>query len=113
MKPALFTIGLYQLENLLVARPSFRFLDLRIRPQIVALTRVQAVLTHASVVRSAEIKNHLQATHAQKTDPIVLLCEDGRLSASVGDLLDGAGYQQIYIVEGGLDGLLREASLSD
>jgi len=107
-----FPIGLYQLENLLIARPSFRFLDVRLQPRSVSIPRVQTILSHAKVVTSFQALNHLKSTDCNADDPIVLLCEDSRLSHSVGMELESAGFRQIYVVEGGLDGLLGEAGLS-
>lgn len=107
-----FQIGLYQLENLLFARPSFRFLDVRLQPRPVSVPRVQNVLAHAAVVSSHQALNHLRNTDCRSDEPIVLLCEDGRLSQSVAASLEAAGFQQIYVVEGGLDGLIRDAAIS-
>ncbi len=107
-----FTLGLYQLENLISARPSFRFLDVRLQPQLVSSVRVQNVLSHATVVPASEVQNHLKRLQANPGDPLVLVCEDGRLSNGLATELETAGFKQVYIVEGGLDGLLREAALS-
>jgi rhodanese-related sulfurtransferase len=112
MSPSFMTLGLYQLENLISARPLFHFLDLRVSPQVVAEVRVQSILAQARVVRANDLLNYLQSLNARKDEPIVLLCEDARLSNSAAVELDQAGFQQIYIVEGGLDGLLRDATSS-
>lgn len=107
-----FQLGLYQLENLLIARPTFRFLDVRLQPRSVSIPRVQTILSHATVVSSSQALSHLKNTDCRADDPIVLLCEDGRLSYSVARELEAAGFRQIYLTEGGLDGLLREATIS-
>lgn len=107
-----FPIGLYQLENLLIARPTFRFLDVRLQPRSVSIPRIESILAHATVVAGSQALSHLRNTDCRADDPIVLLCEDGRLSHSVGTELESAGFRQIYVVEGGLDGLLHEASIS-
>lgn len=112
MNPALFTLGLYQLENLISARPTFHFFDVRVHPQSVANSRVEAVLSTATVVSANHLRGYLDTREARQDDPIVLLCEDARLSARLGAELEAAGYQQVYIVDGGLDGLLREATSS-
>src|SRR4051794_23031183 len=93
-----FTLGLYQLENLIMARPSFRFFDVRMHPQSVTDVRVQALLTQAIVVRKSELLNHLETIRVRPEEPIVLLCEDGRLSDSAASELEAAGYKQVYIV---------------
>lgn len=107
-----FQIGLYQLENLLIARPSFRFLDVRLQPRPTSVPRVQNILAHATIVSSHQALNFLRNNDCRADEPIVLLCEDGRLSQSVATSLEAAGFQQIYITEGGLDGLIREAAIS-
>jgi rhodanese-related sulfurtransferase len=112
MSPGFFTLGLYQIENLIMARPSFRFFDIRVRPQIVADARVQSILVHASVVRKSELMAYVENQHVRPDEPIILLCEDGRLSSTAATELEAAGFKQLYVVEGGLDGLLREATLS-
>lgn len=106
------TLGLYQLENLVMARPSFRFLDVRMHPQIVSIPRVQAILATATVVSKTQVVDHLKNVKCGSDDPVVLLCEDGRLSHTVANELDSSGFKQIYLVEGGLDGLLREATVT-
>jgi rhodanese-related sulfurtransferase len=105
-------IGFYQLENLIIARPSFRFLDVRVCPQAVSMQRVQSILNQSTVVNQNEVLNYLERTQVQKTDPIVLMCEDGRLSCGIADTLDAAGFEQLYVVEGGVDSLMRDAGLS-
>jgi len=107
-----FQIGLYQLENLLIARPAFRFLDVRLQPRPTSVPRVQNVLSHATVVSSHQVVNFLRNADCRADEPIVLLCEDGRLSQSVATSLEAAGFQQIYVIENGLDGLIREAAVS-
>lgn len=105
-------LGLFQLEGLSIARPSFTFLDIRLHPQVVSTVRVQSVLSHATPVRALDVPNHLQNLSTRVDEPIILLCEDGRLSSGIAADLESAGFTQVYIVDGGLDGLLREATAS-
>jgi rhodanese-related sulfurtransferase len=112
MMPSFLTLGLYQIENLLMARPSFQFLDLRLHPQLVAEPRVQSILAQAHVVRGTDVLNYLQNFGASKDEPVVLLCEDARISMKAAAELDAVGFHQLYVVDGGLDGLLREATSS-
>jgi rhodanese-related sulfurtransferase len=105
-----FGLGLFQLESLIQARPSFSFFDIRIRPQIVGIPQVQAVLDQAQVARRELLLTNLKNQKARKEDPIILLCEDGRLSLSAAEELEREGFSQVYVVDGGLDALLREAS---
>lgn len=107
---AYFTLGLFQLESLIQARPTFLFFDIRIRPQIVGIPQVQAVLDQATVVRRDQLLTNLKTRDARKDDPIILMCEDGRLSISAAGELEAAGFAQVYVVDGGLDGLLRECA---
>lgn len=106
-----FGLGLYQLESLIHARPQFRFFDVRVRPQILSLPQVQAVMSHAVPVASQELPSYLTNHKIVKDEPIILVCEDGRLSRSLATKLYQDGYHQIYVVDGGVDALLSEASL--
>jgi rhodanese-related sulfurtransferase len=103
------TIGLFQLENLIHARTPFLLLDVRVFPQLVASPRVQACLDYAQVVPAQNLVEFLEASSVDKQSPIILFCEDGRLSWSQAGVLESKGYTQVYVVEGGTDGLLREA----
>jgi len=61
------------------------------------------------VVRASELDQHLKNFEAGKNDPLILFCEDGHLSMAEAERLQRQGYTQVYVIEGGTDGLLREA----
>ena len=108
---SVFGLGLFQLESIIQARPNYCFFDIRLRPQILGIPAVQAVLDQARVSRPEVLMTSLLQQKTGKDDPIILLCEDGRLSIATADQLGREGFTQVYIVDGGLDGLLREASI--
>lgn len=103
------TVGLFQLESLMVAAAPFQLLDIRVMPIAVNSNRVQSVLTMAKVVRSSDLLQYLKNFEIGKESPVILMCEDGRLSMSEALHLEKKGYNQVYVVEGGTDGLLRES----
>lgn len=105
----ILTLGLFQLESLALASAPHQFFDLRLQPMALPSARVQACLDRAQVVDSHFLMQHLENYKIGVHEPIILVCEDGRLSNSAALDLANKGYEQVYVVEGGTDGLLREA----
>lgn len=103
------TVGLFQLENLMLSSARFHLLDLRLQPMVLPSARVQACMNTAQVVQAPFLKEHLKNFKVGTHEPIILVCEDGRLSLSKAEELQKKGFEQVYVVEGGTDGLLREA----
>lgn len=109
MAGLILTLGLFQLESLIHTRAPFILLDVRVFPQLVASARVQACLNIAQVVLAEDLIGYLEAHQIGREMPIVLFCEDGRLSWGQAQKLDAEGYSQVYVVQDGVDGMLREA----
>jgi rhodanese-related sulfurtransferase len=69
---------------------------------------VDALLVKARQVPADQVEQTLQKEHIALDAPVVLLCENGENSAAVADRLEAIGYDQVYVVAGGVDGLLSE-----
>jgi rhodanese-related sulfurtransferase len=100
-------IGLFQLENLLQTPALFVYVDLRLDP---AQTPERAKpLLHKSVALLAEqLEGYLLDNKIPQSAPLLLLCENGKSSHQVATRLFSKGHDQIYVVSGGLEGLLND-----
>ncbi len=105
----IISLGLFQLESLMLANAPYYLVDLRMQPMVVPSARVQACLNTAKVVEASQLAEHLKTYDLGFNYPVILVCEDGRLSSSEAQKMIDLGFMQVYIVEGGTDGLLREA----
>lgn len=105
----IITLGLFQLESLMLASAPYHLIDLRMAPMAVSSARVQACLNTAKVVPASDLAEHLKTYELGFDYPVILVCEDGRLSMSEAQRLIDQGFMQVYVVEGGTDGLLRES----
>lgn len=99
-------IGLFQLENLIVTRTKFVFLDLRERVETSA--ELKSILNEAVRVATGEIEKYLKENQIPQAAPIVLLCEKGKASSKAARQLEALGYTQVYVVTRGEAGLLSE-----
>lgn len=93
----------------MLASAPYYLIDLRMMPMAVNSARVQACLNTAKVVPASELMEHLKTYDLGFDYPVILVCEDGRMSTSEAQKLIDQGFMQVYVVEGGTDGLLREA----
>jgi rhodanese-related sulfurtransferase len=100
-------IGLFQLENLMHANARFCFLDLRAAAGEVP-PALAAILVRAEKVGAAQVEDYLKEKIPAKEAPVILLSEDGRSAQTLAAKLESAGYTNIYVVEGGVAGLLSE-----
>lgn len=100
-------IGLFQLENLFLSPSRFLFFDLRTEKRPVAPS-IDQYLSRATAIEPNELGAHLQAQNTPHEFPILLLCQDGGTSAEIARGLEAAGYTNIYVVTGGVAGLLSE-----
>lgn len=100
-------IGLFQLENLVHSRAQFLFLDVReTRPQVPP--NLEQLLSSAIKVEVKEVANYLQKNLPNPQAPVILLSEDGKSAANLSSTLESAGYGNVYVIEGGVEGLLSE-----
>jgi rhodanese-related sulfurtransferase len=100
-------IGLFQLENLVLTPARYCVVDLRAergstRPEVDRLLHKARHLTAEELlaqVKDGQIPSQL---------PVILVCQDGRLSKDIARRLESVGHQQVYVVAGGVFGLLSE-----
>ncbi len=103
------SLGLFQLESLMLSSAPFYLIDIRMQPMLVNSARVQACLNMAKVVQISDLSEHLKTFDLGFHFPVILVCEDGRMSTAEAQRLIDQGFMQVYVVDGGTDGLLREA----
>lgn len=100
-------LGLFQLENLFANPNRFLFLDLRTHHETLPLDLAR-LFEKAVAVAAGEVSAYLQKQNIAKEMPLILVCEEGRLSEKTAQALEASGYQQVYVVAGGVKGLLSE-----
>ncbi|MGZ3722206.1 MAG: rhodanese-like domain-containing protein [Bdellovibrionales bacterium] len=100
-------IGLFQLENLIHSNIRFSFLDLRTEfkdlPPVLEL-----VLSRALRLGVKSLEDYLKKENLIKDAPVILLSENGIAAQAASKRLEAAGYTNVYVIEGGVDGLLSE-----
>lgn len=101
-------IGLFQLENLFYTHTRFCFLDLRVKTEPSTHSALENILARSEKVAANRVESYLSDAKIPKEAPIVLICENGRQSAAVTQKLETVGYANVYVVEGGVEALLRE-----
>lgn len=101
-------IALFQLENLVVARAPFCFLDLREGDKAEVPEPLKAILRLAHAVPAKDVSAYLDREKIPKDRPIVLICSDGCASQKVSEDLEAASYRNVYVVARGVLGLLSE-----
>lgn len=100
-------IGLFQLENLIHSHAQFLFLDVR-ETRIPIPVSIEQLLSSAIKVGVKEVAGYLQKNLPHPQAPVILLSEDGKSAATLSSALESAGYGNIYVIEGGVEGLLSE-----
>lgn len=102
-------IGLFQLENLILMKSPFLFFNLAVGDYQIQDQKLLSYVQTASVMHKDRLSTHLKDQNVDQQYPIILLCEDGSSSLMASKELDGLGYSNVYVVEGGLAGLIAEA----
>ncbi|NJL23931.1 MAG: hypothetical protein HC902_01240 [Calothrix sp. SM1_5_4] len=100
-------IGLFQLENFFSLRAAL-LLDLRSNPGGSVHPEIDRYLASAQPVIPDEVENRLKSQGVDLEFPILLICENGESSARVARVLEAAGFNNVYVVSGGIEGLLSE-----
>lgn len=103
-------LGLFQLENLFLNPNRFIFFDLRVEEMrtIAVPHEVQVLLKRAETMAQDEVAGALKARALPPEFPVVLVCANGKCSRELADDLERAGYKNVYVVAGGVAGLLLE-----
>jgi rhodanese-related sulfurtransferase len=104
-------IGLFQLENLIIARSPFVFLNLATETIEISDSKLRSYIEKAILVHPDRLTDYLGEQKILKEHPIVLVCLDSRVSRLKSQDLDRLGYTNVYVIENGIQGLLDEASL--
>lgn len=100
-------IGLFQLENLILSRSPMTFIDVRTGESETSPPEpVGRYLKAALRLKPEDVRKHLQ--DAEKDKPVLLVSEDESESSAVGRDLEAAGFTNVYIIAGGVAGLVSE-----
>lgn len=98
---------MFQLENLTLTFMPFVFFDLRAERTAVH-PEIDPLLARAEGVAPARVLERLGELGVPKNIPVVLVSEDGRSATQLYAPLERAGFAQVYVVEGGVRGLVAE-----
>lgn len=101
-------IGLFQLENLIISRMPFVLLDIRVERGGALPHEIERVVKLSQAVEAANIEKFLNDQGGAKDRPILLMCESGATSSKLAEKLESSGFTNVYIVAGGVEGLLSE-----
>jgi rhodanese-related sulfurtransferase len=101
-------IGLFQLENLMISRSPFTYLDIRETRGTGISPELDRLLKPAQPVSATEAEAFLEKQGGPKDRPVLLIDESGATSLRLAAQLEAAGYSNVYVVEGGVEGLLSE-----
>jgi rhodanese-related sulfurtransferase len=99
-------IALFQLENLLLTQSKFILLDLR--ETLESPPELGVMLKRAVRVSGLQVQSYLQDNAVGPDLPLILLCEQGRRSTEIAVALENHGFKNVYVVAGGVAGLLSE-----
>lgn len=99
-------IGLFQLENLILSRTPFVFLNLSEIEESSGDVRLDSYLKNAEQVHEDRVGEHLSSL--DKQSPVVLLCENGERSEALALILEKQGFRNVYVIQGGVCGLRDE-----
>lgn len=100
------SIGLFQLENLILARSPFLFFNLAAGDEREWPQPVARCLKVAEVVTAEEVKSRL--SKVEKTRPVLLVSQPEAPSVTLARELEAAGFANVYIIAGGVEGLVSE-----
>ncbi len=103
-------IGFFQLQNLCEARVPFIFIDLSTQKTQIPI--VDKMLSKSIKTDLNSVLEHVGKNAPPKEVPIVLLCDDGRLSSQAAQKLAENKYLNTYVVRGGLKQLVIDAQES-
>jgi rhodanese-related sulfurtransferase len=108
-KPQPTQLGRFQLENLISQPLRFHYFDLRKEKRGVKKNEgVSHLLEPALSLSSKTLLEEVSARVDTKDQPIVLLCENGRLSRRVARVLIDMDYKNVCVITRGVRGLTSE-----
>ncbi len=101
-----FSVSWFQIENLLINRIYFLFIDMSLNegpgelpPELRELRRV---------IPAERVVEEVQTLISSPDQPVILLCEDGKRSGPVAETLGALGLTNVFIVSGGAQDLINE-----
>ena len=100
-------IGLFQLEILIHSNIRFSFLDLRQNFEAVP-PELDLILSRGIKLGGSSVADYLASEKLPKDAPVILLSEDGKIAQSLSAKLESLGFNNIYVIVGGVEGLLSE-----
>lgn len=100
------SIGFFQLESLILARSPFLFFNLGAGEESHWPAVVARYVKTAERVRPEDVKRRLSGE--DKSRPVVLISQNENPSTLVARELDAAGFTNVYIIAGGVEGLVSE-----
>lgn len=103
---SIFFLNWFQLENLLINNMHFLFLDLRSSEKAIHPATLNRM---AKRVSEGEVEPTVRELIDEPSRPVVLICDDGRISTVIGERLASLGYSNILVVEGGARQLIIDS----
>lgn len=101
-------IGLFQLENLFTTPSRYRLFDIRLERKSLG-PGLDRLIANAAHVKPSELVHQIQVDKLPLDFPIILLCETGQESNALAEKLESNGFTNVYVIEGGVEGLLSES----
>ena len=104
------SIGHFQFDNLVKGRIPFLFINFGIDtsavyPHVYKMHLERSLFQVAdgniATMNAQDIVANIQSQSIPSSMAIVILCEDGNKSRSLGEVLEAAGYINVFVVEGG------------
>lgn len=109
------SIGYFQFDNLVKGRVGFVFLNFGVETHTVYPHIFKMHLESRKLelpqgdLKTATMEDILLAmSHYPKDTAVIVLCQDGKKSAEVAEVLEKAGYHNTYFIKGGWDQILME-----
>lgn len=104
-----FTIGFFQLENLVLNQVQFFLFDVRVEKSPICDEPLKSMLQKAVPLDANEVEGYLKEKSEDKSVPIVVMCETGEVSMRLAEELGSKGYININVIEQGIQGLLEDS----
>ncbi len=112
-------ISFYQLENLIMQRVPFKFLNFSDEQKLLSafahLNSYYMRFLKDQLFSITTEENALELISSQSFPldmPMVLLCEEGTSSTSLAQKLEQNGFKNVYVIAAGLRQLLQDAKLN-
>lgn len=106
MNPNYFTINWFQIENLLLNRIYFIFLDLESGVQDSELP--PALREFRKAIAAERVAHEVPGMLENLDQPVILMCADGERSSKEAEALGQFGLTNVFVVEGGAQELLKD-----